>query len=88
MVLKSHILNEKIKKDLCLELRTINLQCQIIVLDLIQLHLYSALPLSPIILALMNMKTEEPEVDDIKPQLDQGESDLKDDSADVLTQTL
>ena len=34
------------------------------------------------------MKTEESEVDNIKPQLDQGEPDLKDDSADVLTQTL
>ena len=36
----------------------------------------------------MNMETEEPEVDDVEPQLDQGESDLKDDSADVPTQTL
>ena len=36
----------------------------------------------------MNMKTEEPEVDDVKPQLDQGEPDSEDDSADVLTQTL
>ena len=36
----------------------------------------------------MNMKTEEPEVDDIEPQLDQGEPDSEDDSADVLTQTL
>ena len=36
----------------------------------------------------MNMETEEPEVDDIEPQLDQGESDLKDDPADVPTQTL
>ena len=36
----------------------------------------------------MNMETEEPEVDDIKPQLDQEEPDSEDDSADVLTQTL
>ena len=36
----------------------------------------------------MNMETEEPEVNDVEPQLDQGEPDLKDDSADVLTQTL
>ena len=36
----------------------------------------------------MNMETEEPEVNDVKPQLDQGESDSEDDSADVLTQTL
>ena len=36
----------------------------------------------------MNMKTEESEVNDIKSQLDQEESDLKDDSANVLTQTL
>ena len=70
MILKSHVLDDKIKKDLCLELRIINLQCQIIVLDFIQLHLCSALPLFPIILALMNMKTEELEVDDIKSQLD------------------
>ena len=36
----------------------------------------------------MNMETEEPEVDDVKPQLDQGEPDPEDDSADVSTQTL
>ena len=36
----------------------------------------------------MNMETEEPEVDNIKPQLDQREPDSEDDSADVLTQTL
>ena len=36
----------------------------------------------------MNMETEESEVDDIKSQLDQGESDSEDDLADVLTQTL
>ena len=36
----------------------------------------------------MNMETEEPEVNDVKPQLDQEESDSEDDSADVLTQTL
>ena len=34
------------------------------------------------------MKTEEPEVNNIKPQLDQGEPDSEDDSADVLMQTL
>ena len=67
MVLKSHVLDDKIKKDLCLEPRTINLQCQTIVLNLIQLYLCSASPLSLIILASMNMKTEEPEVNDIKP---------------------
>ena len=36
----------------------------------------------------MNMKTEEPEVNDIKPQLDQGELNPEDNSANVLTQTL
>ena len=36
----------------------------------------------------MNMKTEEPEVNDVKPQLDQGEPDPEDDPADVPTQTL
>ena len=87
-VLKSHVLDDKIKKDLCLELRTIDLQCQTIALDSIQLHLCSVSPLSPIILAPMNMETEEPEVNDIEPQLDQGEPDLKDDSADVPMQTL
>ena len=88
MVLKSHVLDDKIKKDLCLEPRTINLQCQTIVLDPIQLHLCPASPLSPIILAPMNMETEEPEVDDVEPQLDQGEPDSEDDSADVPMQTL
>ena len=36
----------------------------------------------------MNMETEEPEVDDVKPQLDQEEPDSEDDSADVPMQTL
>ena len=36
----------------------------------------------------MNMETEEPEVNDVKPQLDQEEPDPEDDSADVPTQTL
>ena len=36
----------------------------------------------------MNMETEEPEVDDVKPQLDQEEPDSEDDPADVPTQTL
>ena len=36
----------------------------------------------------MNMETEEPEVNNVKPQLDQEEPDSEDDSADVLTQTL
>ena len=88
MILKSHVLDDKIKKDLCLELRIIDLQCWIIVLDLIQLHLCSVSSLFSIILALMNMKTEESEVNDIKSQLDQEESDSEDDSADVPTQTL
>ena len=34
------------------------------------------------------MKTEESEVDNIEPQLDQGESDPEDNSADVSMQTL
>ena len=88
MVLKSHVLDDKIKKDLCLEPRTIDLQCQTIVLDLIQLHLCPASPSSPLILAPMNMETEEPEVNDVEPQLDQGEPDPEDDLADVPTQTL
>ena len=67
MILKSHILNNKIKKDLCLELRTIDLQCWTIALNLIQLYLCSVSPLSFIILALMNMKTEESEVNDVEP---------------------
>ena len=70
MILKSHVLDDKIKKDLCLELRTIDIQCQIIVLNLIQLYLCSVSSLSLIVLALMNMKTEESEVNDVKSQLD------------------
>ena len=33
----------------------------------------------------MNMETEEPEVNDVKPQLDQEELNSEDDPADVLT---
>ena len=36
----------------------------------------------------MNMETEELEVNDVKSQLDQEESDSEDDSANVLMQTL
>ena len=36
----------------------------------------------------MNMKTEEPEVNDVKPQLNQEEPDPEDDSANVPMQTL
>ena len=34
------------------------------------------------------METEEPDIDNVKPQLDQRESDSEDDSADVSMQTL
>jgi len=92
-VLKSHVLDLRIQEDLqnlVFEPRIIDLQCRIIALDSIQLHLVSLQSLSFIALASMNLESEELEleVEDSEPQLDQEILDPEEDSADVLTQTL
>ena len=91
-MLKSHILDLRIQEDLqnVFKLRILNLQCRIIALNLIQLHLSPVQLLSLINLALMKLNTEnsEPETNDSEPQLDQEILNSNEDSADVPTQTL
>jgi hypothetical protein len=64
------------------------LQSQIIVLDSVQLHLFSVISALLQILALMNLEIEEFNVEDVKSQLDQDTLNLDEDSADTLTQIL
>ena len=91
-VLKSHVLDPRIQEDLqnVFKLRILNLQCRIIALDFIQLHL-SPVQLSSLInLAPMKLNTEdpEPETNDPEPQLDQEILNSNEDPADISTQTL
>ena len=92
-VLKSHVLDLRIQEDLqnlIFELRIIDLQCRIIALNSIQLHLVLLQSLSFIALVSMNLKFKELklEVEDSESQLNQETLDSEEDSVDVLTQTL
>lgn len=87
-VLKSHVLDPKIKENLALNPRTLDLQCRTVTLDPIQLHLSPMPPLTPITLAPMDLDQEEIEINEPEPQLDQGDLDPDDEPADVPTQTL
>ena len=78
-VLKSHVLDQRIKEDLALEPRP---------LDPIQLHLSPMPPPLPVTLAPVDLDYEEPEPDNLEPQLDQEGPDPDDDPTDVPTQTL
>ncbi len=64
------------------------LQSQIIALDSVQLHLFLIISTFSQILAFMNLKIEEFNVEDVKSQLNQDALNLDEDSADILTQTL
>jgi len=64
------------------------LQSQIIILDSVQLHLFSVISTSLQILTFMNLEFEEFDVENIKSQLDQDILNLDEDSADTFTQTL
>jgi len=64
------------------------LQSQIIILDSVQLHLFSITSASLQILAFMNLEIKEFNVENIKSQLDQDTLNLNEDSADIFTQTL
>jgi len=64
------------------------LQSQIIVLDSVQLHLFSIISALLQILVFMNLKIKEFDVEDVKSQLDQDILNLDEDSADIFTQTL
>jgi len=64
------------------------LQSQIIILDSVQLHLFSTISASLQILVFMNLKIEEFNVENIKSQLNQDTLNLNEDFADILIQTL
>jgi hypothetical protein len=65
-----------------------NLQLHIIVLDSVQLHLFSIFLALLHILALMNLEIEESDVEDVESQLNQDILSLDEDSANTFTQTL
>ncbi len=90
-ILKTHVLNLDIVKNLVLnifDIKVMKLQSQIIVLDSVQLHLFSVTSALLQILTFMNLEIEEFNVKNIKSQLDQDTLNLDEDSADILTQTL
>ncbi len=60
-------------------------QSQIIILDSVQLHLFSVILTSSQILTFMNLKIEEFNIKNIKFQLNQDILNLDEDSADTLT---
>ncbi len=64
------------------------LQSQIIVLDSVQLHLFSIISALLQILVFMNLEIKEFDVEDVKSQLNQDILNLDKDSADIFTQTL
>jgi len=90
-ILKTHVLDLNIVENLAFDIfdiKVMKLQSQIIALDSVQLHLFSVISAFLQILALMNLKIEEFDVENIKSQLNQDILNLDEDSADILTQTL
>jgi len=64
------------------------LQSQIIILDSVQLHLFSIISAFLQILVFLNLEFEEFDIENIKSQLNQDTLNLDEDFADILTQTL
>jgi len=90
-ILKTHVLNLNIVENLVFVVfdnKVMKLQSQIIILNSVQLHLFSVISASSQILAFMNLEIEEFDVENIKLQLDQDILNLDEDFADILTQTL
>jgi len=90
-ILKTHVLDLNIVENLAFDIfniKVMKLQSQIIILDSVQLHLFSVISASSQILALMNLEIEEFDVENIKSQLNQDILNLDEDSADIFTQTL
>jgi len=89
--LKTHVLDFNIIKNLIFnifDIKVIKLQSQIIILNSVQLHLFSIISASLQILTFMNLEIEEFNVEDVKSQLDQDILNLDEDSADIFTHTL
>ncbi len=94
-ILKTYVLDFKIVKNLifnALNIKVIMLQSQIIILDSVQLHLFSVFSILLLTLTFMNLEVEEFNVENVeshlKSQLNQDISNLDEDSADTFTQTL
>jgi len=91
IILKTHVLNFNIVENLTLDvfnIKVMKLQSQIIILDSVQLHLFSIISAFLQILTFMNLEIEEFNIENIKFQLDQDILNLDEDSADTFTQTL
>jgi len=89
--LKTHVLDLNIVENLVFnvfDIKVMKLQSQIITLDSVQLHLFSVISAFSQILAFMNLKIEEFDVENVESQLDQDTLNLDENSADILTQTL
>jgi len=65
-----------------------NLQLQIIILNSVQLHLFSVSLILLYILTFMNLKIKEFNVEDVEFQLNQDILNLDEDFANILTQIL
>ncbi len=90
-ILKTHVLDFKIIKNLVfdtLDIKVMMLQSQIIILDSVQLHLFSVFLVSSLTLTFMNLEVEEFNVKNVEFQLNQDISNHNEDSADTFTQTL
>jgi len=64
------------------------LQSQIIILNSVQLHLFSVISTSLQILTFMNLEIEEFNIKNVKSQLNRDILNLDEDSADIFIQTL
>jgi len=90
-ILKTHVLNLDIIKNLVFDvfnIKVMKLQSQIIILDSIQLHLFSIISTFLQILIFMNLEIKEFNIENIESQLNQDILNLDEDSADTFTQTL
>ncbi len=90
-ILKTHVLDLNIVKNLVFNvfnIKIIKLQSQIIILDSVQLHLFSVISTLLQILTFMNLEIKEFNVEDVKSQLNQDILNLDEDSVDTFTQTL
>ncbi len=89
--MKTHVLDLDIVENFTLDvfnIKVMKLQSQIIILDSVQLHMFSIISAFLQILTFMNLEIKEFNVKDIKSQLDQDTLNLDKDFADTLTQTL
>lgn len=87
-ILKFHNLNSRIQKYLIYDSKIVNLQCKIVVLNFIQLHIHFVNFEFSIILALINLDAEKSDFENFEFQLNQEIFNFNDDSIDVSIQML